>query len=434
MAFTFVAMTGADTGDPDPSGTPGTTLDADASLNVQAGDLLICWAKWELAQGATLSMAKDTGSPANAFTFDAANRANHGNGELSSAFGYKVAASADATATFRLTHSATASYRRFFVLQFRPDSGDTVTKDGNGAIATGSSTAPNSGNITTTGTDEVVVGGYGEYSALTTSSELINGVSATEPTGSPRANSSVWYRILTATFTGGAASATLSGSQDWVCGAIAFKAVAGGASNTLTADPGSYSLTGTAATLTRRYTLACASGSYALTGTAMVPEHVRVLASSDGSYVLTGTAATLTVIRRVALAPGSYTLTGTDASLTLDPGTGGNVYTLTADPGSYALNGTAAALRYTRTMPAAAGSYALTGTDAVPRRTRVMAAAAGSYSQTGTALALRLVWHIIAAAGSYSISAPALRFTLNGEPVGPARGGTHSGRRSRRRR
>ncbi len=227
MAFTFVATVGGDTGDPDPTGTPGTTLDAGASLAVQSGDLLIAWCKWETNTAAAPSVAGTDGSQA--FTLDAPDNIDHGNGDLSGAFLYKISATADAAFTPRFTLSATGSWRRFHVLQFRPDASETVTKDGS-SVASGSSAAPNSGNITTTGTDVVAVGAYGEYSALTTSSELIDGVAATEPTGSPRANSSVWYRILTAAFTGGAASATLSGSQDWICGVVAFKSVAGASS------------------------------------------------------------------------------------------------------------------------------------------------------------------------------------------------------------
>lgn len=222
MAFTFIACVG---GNDDAS---GTTLDCSATLNVAAGDLLIAHCEHD-GTTTTFAVAKDSGSPANAFTFDAVNQIEASFNDLEIAQGYVLSAAADATATFRLTVGAARTFRRVLVLQFRPSAGDTVTKDGDGNKAQGNSTAPNSGNFSTTGTDEVVVGGYGDYSAQNTSSEQINSVAAIEPTGSPQSFTSVWYRILTATFTGGAASATLGGAGDWLCGGIAFKATGGAA-------------------------------------------------------------------------------------------------------------------------------------------------------------------------------------------------------------
>ncbi len=223
MALTFIAMAvGTNAGS-------GTTLDTSASLNVAAADLLIAVGIHDGAT-TTIAVAKDSGSPANTFTFDAVNILEASFNDLYLAQGYVLSAAADATATFRMTLGAARAFRSIFVLQFRPGAGDTVTKDGNGAIAQGAVAAVSSGNFDTSGTDEVVVGGYADFSGQNTGSELINGVAATEPTGSPDANfSSVWYRILTASFTGGAATATLAGAGDWLCGGIAFKATGGAA-------------------------------------------------------------------------------------------------------------------------------------------------------------------------------------------------------------
>ena len=216
MAFSFIALA---TGLSDAS---GTTLDTSASLNVQAGDLLVAWVKFEGGTSTTIAVAKNSGSPSNAFTFDAGDAILHGNNDLYTSFGYLLSAAVDATATFRVTLGAARSFRRLMVAQFRPTSGYTVTKDGSNR-ASGSSGALASGNITTTGSDAVAVGAYGEYSANGTSSEQIGGVGATEPTGSPIAGgvTSLWYRLLTGTMTGGA-SATIT-SQPWTCAVIAFK-------------------------------------------------------------------------------------------------------------------------------------------------------------------------------------------------------------------
>jgi hypothetical protein len=220
MAFTFIAAVGNN------DGAAGTTLDATSSLNVAAGDLLIGWGKYE-GTNDTFAIAKTTGG--NDFTFDAGDEINHTNNDLNGSFGYKISASADATFTPRLTTGSRA-FRSLIVLQFRPDAGETVTKDGSNK-AEGSTTAINSGNITTTGTDGVVVGAYGPYSARDTNSELIDGVAATEPTNSPQGFASAWYRILTAAISSGAATATIGGAEQHIEAVIAFKSEAGGTPN-----------------------------------------------------------------------------------------------------------------------------------------------------------------------------------------------------------
>lgn len=219
MAFTFIALVKGE----NDSGSAITTLDATASLNVQAGDLLIAWVKHE-GLSTTLAVAKNSGSPANAHTFDAADYVSHANNDCHGSFGYVLSAAADATMTPRLTLGAARPYVRFLVMQFRPDAGETVSKSGSNKNS-GNGTAISSGTFSPSGNDIVACGGFGEYGATTTSSEQINGVAATEPTGSPATYSSVWYRILTAGFTNGQATATVS-TSDWICAGIAFSAAA----------------------------------------------------------------------------------------------------------------------------------------------------------------------------------------------------------------
>lgn len=99
-----------------------------------------------------------------------------------------------------------------------------------GGGTSGSSTAVSSGNFTTTGTVGLVLGGYGNYSGSEIQSlPLINGVSADtakasdDDTSAPyNANALLWGKVTSGTFTG-AATATLSPTGDWMCGAIAFK-------------------------------------------------------------------------------------------------------------------------------------------------------------------------------------------------------------------
>lgn len=207
----------------------GTTLDTSASLNVAVGDLLVAWCTNE-SGSTTRSIAKNSGSPANNFSFDAGDAINHTDGALSGQFGYLLSAAADATATFRLT-TTSKDIRRVIIAQYRPDAGATVTKDKSANSATNASgISAVSGNVTTTGTDEVAVGGYGQDSGATLSSMAINAIAATEPTGSPipaGAGSHLWYRLLLATFAGGNASGTQSSGGNYVMGIISFKSIPG---------------------------------------------------------------------------------------------------------------------------------------------------------------------------------------------------------------
>lgn len=207
MGLSFI---GGVTGSADGS---GTTLDASAALTLQAGDVIVTWSKWEGATAPTLSVA-DTGA-GNACT---TTTLIDGSGAFFGGFAYLLSSGAGSI-TFRQTLSAARTFRRFIVGQWRPDSGDVVTYQADGG-AFGSSAAPNSGNITVSGSDLLVCGAYGEFAAADTSAEQINGVAATEVTGSPINFTSMWYRLVGSGFTG-AASATIS-ANDWICGAIGF--------------------------------------------------------------------------------------------------------------------------------------------------------------------------------------------------------------------
>lgn len=133
-----------------------------------------------------------------------------------------------------------------------------------------------------------------------------------------------------------------------------FEAASGAYS--LAADSGSYTLTGTPATLTytpagATYTLAADGGTYMLTGTAAGVAYGRRLVADPGAYGFTGTAAGIAVHRRLTADAGAYALSGSDAALTYTGAPTG--YVLVAQPGSYTLSGSDAALVFSG-APAAA--------------------------------------------------------------------------------
>lgn len=200
----------------------GTTLDV--TYSPTAGNLLVAWGKHEGTAGA-MTFARSDGTE----SFSLGTLVDHTNNDLHARFGYVLSATGGTSITYRMTTTSKA-FRSFHLWEFNaanPWTLDTQnTGQGSGATAT-------SGNITTTGTDEVALGGYGEYSAITVTTPQINGVAAG---GSIIMNSgnftASWYRLLSATFAGGHANCSIGSTQDYICNIIAFKsAAAGGAAN-----------------------------------------------------------------------------------------------------------------------------------------------------------------------------------------------------------
>jgi hypothetical protein len=128
------------------------------------------------------------------------------------------------------------------------------------------------------------------------------------------------------------------------------------ASYALTADPGSFSLSGNAATLEASRVLTASAGSFTLSGQDASLEASRVLAASAGTFVLTGNQAALVKVGDYELLAnaGSFSLTGNDADLLLAKG-------LDAELGTFSLAGNAAGLIYGRIMAASPGAFVLTG-------------------------------------------------------------------------
>lgn len=206
--------------------TSATTLDV-ALTGIQAGDLLVAWVKHE-GLTTTISVATSTSTDA----FSAGTLVHHANGDLHGEFLYLLAATTTGSVTYRLTLGAARGFPSFHVWAFAPDAGETWTFDvqntAQGSTAGTESIA--SGAVSTTGTDEVVLGGYSEYSGNQLSAPLINGAAADGSyigynggAGDPNFSAS-WYKILAATFSSGTASATLTGgSSDFIVNVIALK-------------------------------------------------------------------------------------------------------------------------------------------------------------------------------------------------------------------
>jgi hypothetical protein len=128
------------------------------------------------------------------------------------------------------------------------------------------------------------------------------------------------------------------------------------------------------------YTVTADSGSYALSGQAANTLYARIMAGEAGTYGLTGVAATLVKSGSYSFVadPGAYTLVGANALIDL---------AMNAEAGTYALTGQAATVTYAPlanpTLTADAGTYALSGQAANLLRGVILTADRGIYSLTG---------------------------------------------------
>ena len=197
---------------------------------------------------------------------------------------------------------------------------------------------------------------------------------------------------------------------------------AGGGGATITGDSGSYTLTGTAATLKVGRKLTADSGTYSLTGTDVAFKRGYALSAESGTYTVSGTAVDLKAGRKLTADSGSYTLTGTDVTLNYSPA---GSYNLTAESGTYTLTGTAATLKVSRKLTADSGAYPLTGTDVTLSKGVKLTADSGSYTLSGSNVAFSRTYVLTAESGAYTLTGTSAGLTWSGAPVveAPTNGG-----------
>jgi len=119
----------------------------------------------------------------------------------------------------------------------------------------------------------------------------------------------------------------------------AFEYVAAGG-YTLTAESGTFNLTGTDAALLKTSKLAAENGAFAVAGQDAGLLKNSIISAQSEAFDITGTDAELLRSLLINLESGEFSLTGSDADLTYS----GSTYTLTADSGIFNLTGTDAAL------------------------------------------------------------------------------------------
>lgn len=166
---------------------------------------------------------------------------------------------------------------------------------------------------------------------------------------------------------------------------------------TLTADPGSFSLSGQAAGLIASRLLPASAGSYAITGQAAGMSRSRSLPASTGSFSIAGQAAALLASRVLPAAVGQYAITGQAASLLRS-------LRLPASAGSFAISGQAAGMIASRLLPAAAGVINITGQSAGFTASHILQASPGSYAVAGQAAGLTAHRVLVAAVGHFTLT------------------------------
>lgn len=202
------------------NGATGVSSDSITINGVTAGNLIVFYATWNGSNGGTVDVSDGT------TTFQKGTLVAQSTVVWGQMF-YLLSANGG-NKTYTITWSTDVDYPGMTVSEFNASGAWSFDAQNTGSA---SSTSISTGNISTSGTSEVVYAGQGNDGGYSPSSPQINGSAGTVPNygaGSDR----VWYRLLSATFSNGAATATITTSP-WVCNVIAFKA-AGTASVTVT--------------------------------------------------------------------------------------------------------------------------------------------------------------------------------------------------------
>lgn len=152
-------------------------------------------------------------------------------------------------------------------------------------------------------------------------------------------------------------------------------------SYTLTANSGSYAITGNSAQLLASRQISGNLSTYAITGLSGALKAQRKISGNLGSYSLTGLSASLNGQRKITLQLGTYTLTGLSSALKAQR-------LISVSVGSYSLSGQSAVLSRAVRLSGQVGSYALSGQSAGMSALRKLLATQGTYALTGKTAAL----------------------------------------------
>lgn len=168
------------------------------------------------------------------------------------------------------------------------------------------------------------------------------------------------------------------------------------------ASLGTFALTGQSANFKRTYVLSSSAGSYSLSGQSANFPRTYVNAAGTGTYTVTGQTAGLRAGKGITAFGGTYTVTGQSANLVYTPAS--QSYTLTADKGTFSLSGQSVNLSKGFKTAASVGTYAVTGQASVLRIGKKLGSVTGTYLLTGQAATLRRTTNVGFLPGAYNLN------------------------------
>lgn len=174
----------------------------------------------------------------------------------------------------------------------------------------------------------------------------------------------------------------------------------------LNADPSSYAVTGADATFSKEVMFNLESGSYSLTGFSASLLEDYNLNAEPASYALAGVAATFEIIgsgKEIIAEVGIYSIAGSNAQLAV-----GTVFN--AESGSYAVTGAAANLEQSLLLSADSSNYNLSGANATFTDDRVLKLDTGSYSVSGADASFTVGYAFNAETGAYVVTGDPVEF------------------------
>lgn len=185
---------------------------------VTAGNLILLFIRWSGGATTTVSVSDGTSS------LDIGTQQAFEGGNSVALFAWLLAANSG-NRTYTITLGAARIHKCALIAEFSHAA--TAVQDGE-ATGTGTSTTPNSGEISTTGTDEIAFGYYADTTGQvpTASSETINNATRDDffdQPGQPNFNERVWHKAFDSTWGPEDAACAIATSGEWACGLVAFK-------------------------------------------------------------------------------------------------------------------------------------------------------------------------------------------------------------------
>jgi len=130
------------------------------------------------------------------------------------------------------------------------------------------------------------------------------------------------------------------------------------------------------------YTITAQGGSYAVTGASASINKSKFLVAQGGAYSFVGNSATLLKSKVLVAQGGVYSYLGQDVVITFSAGA--TVYTLTAQGGSYSFTGSSTIILKSKLLTANGGTYSTTGQSASIYKSKLITASGGVYNYTGS--------------------------------------------------